>query len=48
MLIVGRVLHAYYFAVNGSHHNLRVVGMSLTLVSQIVAVVTLFAQLVMG
>jgi uncharacterized membrane protein YecN with MAPEG domain len=48
MLIIGRVLHAYYFAVNGSHHNLRVVGMSLTLLSQIIAVIALFAQLIIG
>ena len=46
MLIIGRVMHATYFAINGSHHLLRVVGMSLTLLAQIIAVVLLFAQLI--
>ena len=48
MLIVGRALHGFYFAMHGTHHLFRVTGMTLTLLSQITALATLFSQLLLN
>jgi len=45
VLIIGRTMHAVYFAVHGTHWRLRMYGMMLTLIAQIALVVILTATL---
>jgi uncharacterized membrane protein YecN with MAPEG domain len=45
-LIVGRCLHGVYFAHHGTHWRLRFIGMWLTLIAQIVLLLTLLIALI--
>ena len=45
LLIVGRIMHAIYFAIDGTHWRLRMYGMMLTLIAQIALIVILAATL---
>jgi len=46
LLIVGRVMHAVYFAIHGTHWRLRAYGMLLTMIAQGALLVILFLALV--
>ncbi|MEJ8561143.1 MAPEG family protein [Yoonia sp. GPGPB17] len=45
-LIVGRTLHGIYFAHDGTHWRLRMIGMALTLLAQIILLVALLLALI--
>jgi hypothetical protein len=45
VLIVGRIMHAVYFAVHGTHWRLRAYGMLLTMIAQGALVVILAVTL---
>lgn len=45
VLIVGRIMHAIYFAIHGTHWRLRFYGMWLTIIAQGTLVVILAATL---
>ncbi len=46
LLIAGRVMHAIYFAIHGTHWRLRTYGMLLTMIAQGALLVILFLALV--
>ena len=46
LLLIGRALHGFYFAFDGTHWRLRVVGMGLTLVAQAALLVALLLALI--
>ncbi|WP_342068605.1 MAPEG family protein [Yoonia algicola] len=41
LLVAGRIMHAMYFAIHGTHWRLRMYGMMLTLIAQGLLVLTL-------
>ncbi|PJI85000.1 hypothetical protein BC777_2994 [Yoonia maricola] len=46
-LIIGRFLHAVYFAHDGTHWRLRLAGMGLTLLAQITLLITLLFAVIL-
>jgi uncharacterized membrane protein YecN with MAPEG domain len=46
LLIAGRVMHAVYFAIHGTHWRLRAYGMLLTMIAQGALLVILFLALI--